>query len=54
MTKIIIKQLPHAISYTDVKDPLTRQKIMLLIENINSLKIQLSEAQKAIIELQRR
>nr|DAI23253.1 MAG TPA: transmembrane protein [Caudoviricetes sp.] len=53
MTKIVQKRLPNAISVADVTDATVRQKLMLAIQNIAVLMSQLSEAQKAIVELQR-
>ena len=53
MTKIVQKKLPNAISVADVTDATVRQKLMLAIQNIAVLMSQLSEAQKAIVELQR-
>lgn len=54
MTKIVQKRLPNAISVADVTDATVRQKLMLAIQNIAVLMSQLSEAQKAIVELQRK
>lgn len=52
MTKIVSKKLPHAIGYADIRDVITKQKVMLLVENIQLLHSQLMEAQRALIELQ--
>lgn len=55
MIKINIRPLPNArIPYDDAKDPALRKKVMLLNDNIVSLSTQLTEAQKAVIELQKR
>lgn len=55
MIKINIRPLPNArVPYDDAKDPALRQKVMLLNNNIASLSTQLTEAQKAVIELQKR
>ena len=55
MIKINIRPLPKArVPYDDVRDPVVRQKVMLLNDNIVSLKAQLAEIQRAVIELQNR
>lgn len=55
MIKINIRPLPKArVPYDDVRDPVVRQKVMLLNDNITSLKEQLAELQRAVIELQNR
>lgn len=55
MIKINIRPLPNArVPYDDAKDPALRKKVMLLNDNIVSLSTQLTEAQKAVIELQKR
>lgn len=55
MIKINIRPLPKArVPYDDVRDPVVRQKVMLLNDNIASLKAQLAEIQRAVIELQNR
>ena len=55
MIKINIRPLPKArVPYDDVRDPVVRQKVMLLNDNITSLKAQLAELQRAVIELQNR
>lgn len=55
MIKINIRPLPNArVPYDDAKDPALRQKVMLLNNNIASLSTQLTEAQKAVIELQKK
>ena len=55
MIKINIRPLPKArVPYDDAKDPVVRQKVMLLNDNIVSLKTQLTELQRAVIELQNR
>jgi len=54
MTKIVSKKLPNAVSAADVHDANVRQKLTLIIENINSVKTQVSELQNAVVELQRR
>lgn len=53
MTKIVQKPLPHGIvPYADMTDPAVKKRVMLLNENIVSLATQVSELQRAIIELQ--
>lgn len=55
MIKINIRPLPKArVPYDDVRDPVVRQKVMLLNDNITSLREQLAELQRAVIELQNR
>lgn len=55
MIKINIRPLPKArIPYDDVRDPVVRHKVMLLNDNITSLREQLAELQRAVIELQNR
>ena len=55
MIKINIRPLPKArVPYDDVRDPVVRQKVMLLNDNIASLKAQLAETQRAVMELQNR
>lgn len=55
MTKVEDKPLPHGnISFSDITNPQLKRSVMLLNENIMSLKRQLSEVQRAVIELQRR
>ena len=55
MIKINIRPLPKArVPYDDVRDPVVRQKVMLLNDNIASLKAQLAEIQRAVMELQNR
>ena len=55
MIKINIRPLPKArVPYDDVRDPVVRQKVMLLNDNIASLKAQLAELQRAVIEIQNR
>ena len=53
MIDVTIKSLPHS-PVADSVNQQMRKVIMQLIENINSLKKQLEEAQRAIQELQRR
>lgn len=53
MTKIVQKPLPHGIvPYADMTDPAVKKRVMLLNENIVSLAAQVSELQRATIELQ--
>ena len=55
MIKINIRPLPKArVPYDDVRDTVVRQKVMLLNDNIASLKAQLAEIQRAVMELQNR
>ena len=55
MTNIVKKKLPHGdIPFTKITDVEVRQKVMMLNENINSLKSQLEAVQSAITELQRK
>lgn len=53
--KIVQKPLPHGnVPYADMTDPSVKKRVMLLNENIVSLAAQLSELQRAAIELQQR
>lgn len=54
MTNVTIKALPHSLTPDSVANPQMKNIVMQLNENINSLKKQLEEAQRAIQELQRR
>ncbi len=55
MTTIIIKPLPHgSVPYHHIADMTMRDAFMKLNENVLSLSKQLAEAQKAVLELQRR
>lgn len=54
MTKIVSSSLPHAIPHSDIRDVQLQRKIMLLVENIKALQTRLVNAEKAVVELQRR
>ena len=55
MTKIVQRSLPHgAIPYSDMANPAVKNRVMLINENILSLAAQVSELQRAVIELQGR
>ena len=56
MSRTIIKRkLPSGrIPFEQIADPSVKQVLMRLNDNIQSLKAQLSAAQNAIVELQRR
>ena len=55
MIKIEIKPLPNGkVPTEEISNPQVKRVVMLLNENIQSLKTQLADAQRAIIELQRR
>ena len=55
MTAIVEKPLPHGtVPFEHIGTPNVKEAVMKLNENIVSLKRQLAEAQRAIIELQRR
>ena len=54
MTQIVQKSLPHAIAFADIGEPTMQKKVMMLVENIKALAAQLAQAQRAIIEMQRR
>lgn len=54
MTEVKRSSLPHgAIPFQGIKDGVLRSVVMQLNENILSLKRQLSQAQAALVELQR-
>lgn len=55
MIKVNIKSLPHGkIPFEGLADQYFKRVIMLLNENIVSLKKQLEESQRAIMELQKK
>lgn len=55
MTAVVEKPLPHGtVPFEQIGIPSVKDVVMKLNENIVSLKKQLAEAQRAIIELQRR
>ena len=55
MTVIKEKPLPHgSVPIHQIGDAMVRDAVMKLNENILSLKRQLAEAQRAIVEMQRR
>lgn len=54
MTAIVIKKLKNgSIPVTNVLDPVTRDILMRMNENVVGLATQLQEAQTAVLELQR-
>ena len=53
--KIVQRKLPSGtVPYEDVADPVVKKKLMLLNRNIDSIHAQLSEVQRAAIELQQK
>lgn len=54
MTAIVTTPLPATPPPDGFAHPEVKRAVMLLMENIKSLKAQLEAAQRAIIELQRR
>lgn len=52
--QITIRPLPHAVAYDAITSAELKKTTMLIMEDIQSMKRQLEESQKAIIELQGR
>lgn len=53
--KIVSRNMPHGnVATGNIKDPAIRDAVMRLNENAVSLKRQLEELQRAVLELQRK
>lgn len=55
MKLVVKKRFPHGrVPFSGIRDPMVRDAVMKLNENIMALKKQLSELQDAVVELQKK